>query len=158
MKKKYFTEKEKKQAKAEWDRQYRARKREQLVERKREYYLNNKDKISEKSRQKYLLNPEPAKLKSKEWKEKNKEKHNANCMLRHTRKLNACPKWLSEDERWMIQEAYHLSAVRTKATGIKWHVDHIVPLQGKTVCGLHVPWNLQVITASENCSKRNSFV
>jgi len=67
------------------------------------------------------------------------------------------PSWLSEDELWMIEEAYVLAKMREDATGIKWHVDHIVPLKGKTVSGLHVPWNLQVIPATDNIKKGNKY-
>jgi hypothetical protein len=157
MKKLYFTEEEKKQAKAEWDRQYRLRKKEQVKQQKQQYYLDNKDKIAEKSKLLYLANAEKVKQRVKLWKENNREKHNANCMERHTKKMQACPSWLSEDDKWFIQEAYHIAKLRSEVTGVKHHVDHIVPLRSKQVCGLHVPWNLQVITASENCSKRNSF-
>jgi hypothetical protein len=47
--------------------------------------------------------------------------------------------------------------LRTKMTGIEWHVDHIIPLQGKNVSGLHTPYNLQVIPASWNTAKGNKF-
>ena len=67
-------------------------------------------------------------------------------------KMNATPKW---SNIFFIQEAYALAKLRTKLTGIKWHVDHIVPLKSKLVCGLHCEANLQVITASQNSSKRN---
>lgn len=70
-------------------------------------------------------------------------------------KLQRTPKWLSEDDLWMIEQAYDVAVKRSDATRVMWHVDHIVPLQGKVVSGLHVPWNLQVITELENKQKGN---
>lgn len=58
---------------------------------------------------------------------------------------------------WVIKEIYHLAKVRTQITGMKWHVDHIVPLKGRGVCGLHVPWNLRVIPAIDNLKKHNHY-
>lgn len=105
----------------------------------------------------YLANQEKYKARSLKWKAENKDKWNAKCMERYAAKLRACPKWLSEDDRWLIEQAYELAQIRERVCGGKWHIDHIVPLRGNTVSGLHVPWNLQVIPASVNCSKRNSW-
>ena len=69
----------------------------------------------------------------------------------------AKPKWLTEEHKFSIEEIYSLRDLRTEVTGVVHHVDHIVPLKGKDVCGLHVPWNLQVITAKDNLSKSNSL-
>ena len=66
--------------------------------------------------------------------------------------------WLSEFNLFAIDEMYALSQRRTEVTNIEHHVDHVVPLQGDTVTGLHVPWNLQVITASENYRKNNKWL
>ncbi len=68
------------------------------------------------------------------------------------------PKWLSEDQLKAIKTEYALSQWCSEVMGIKYHVDHIVPLKGKDVCGLHVPWNLQVIPAVENIRKSNKHV
>lgn len=68
------------------------------------------------------------------------------------RKKHACPAWASLDE---IKAKYAERDRLERETGIPHHVDHIVPLGGKNVCGLHVPWNLRVIPANENRSKGN---
>jgi hypothetical protein len=57
----------------------------------------------------------------------------------------------------MIKEVYELAQIRTKHFGFPWHVDHIVPIQGKLVSGLHVIENLQVIPGIENIKKKNKF-
>lgn len=77
---------------------------------------------------------------------------------RRATKLQRTPSWLTEEDHWMFEEIYSLTKLREKLTGVKWHVDHILPLQGKLVSGLHVPMNLQVITATENLSKGNTYI
>lgn len=91
---------------------------------------------------------------SSKWAKAHPAKHNADGKKHKAAKLNATPKWANQ---FFIEEAYHLAQLRTEATGFKWHVDHIVPLQSKLVCGLHVEFNLQVIPASQNCSKKNRY-
>ena len=76
---------------------------------------------------------------------------------RRARKMLATPTWLDEDQKRMIDEIYSLAKLKSDVTGICYHVDHIIPLKNKKVCGLHVPWNLQVIPAQENLSKSNHY-
>lgn len=71
---------------------------------------------------------------------------------RHAKKRQATPKWRNS---FFIVEAYRLAALRTKLTGIAWHVDHIVPLKSKIVSGLHVEHNLRVIPSVVNLIKGN---
>lgn len=66
----------------------------------------------------------------------------------------ATPPWASQVT---IGRIYLDAARRTRRTGISHHVDHIVPLTHPLVCGLHVPANLQILTATENLTKSNRF-
>ena len=67
----------------------------------------------------------------------------------------ACPSWVDRIE---IRTIYEHAAVLTSETGVKHHVDHIVPLRGKDVCGLHVPWNLRPIPWKVNLQKGRSHI
>lgn len=131
--------------------------RAERLAKKKAYYEANKQAHAERMAQNYAQNKDAYKARVAKWKTENREKWNARCMERHAAKLRACPSWLSTDEKWLIEQAYELAQKREQVCGGKWHVDHIVPLRGKTVSGLHVPWNLQVIPASVNCAKRNTW-
>lgn len=84
-------------------------------------------------------------------------KHAAIQMARRSHVKQRTPSWLTTDDHWFIGEIYELAALRTKMFGFAWHVDHIIPLQGKNVSGLHVPLNLRVIPGAENVRKSNQY-
>lgn len=131
--------------------------KEQRIAWNKKYKLANKEKIKEKSKQYLLDNYEKRKLTMKLYREKTKDTQLAYVRKRQASKMQRTPIWVDIDELWLIKEAYSLSALRTKMLGFIWHVDHIVPLQGKLVSGLHTIVNLQVIPAIVNMSKHNRF-
>jgi hypothetical protein len=79
----------------------------------------------------------------------------AHCAKRRAKKLQAVPPWITKDDLFLIEEAHQLARLRTQVFGFSWDVDHIVPLQSKQVCGLHVWWNMQVIPSLVNIAKGN---
>ena len=85
----------------------------------------------------------------------NPGKVNAITVKYQVAKLKAIPSWLTDRHWGQIEEFYIKSTKLTKETGIEYQVDHIIPLQGENVSGLHVPWNLQILTKHENTSKGN---
>lgn len=108
--------------------------------------------MREKNKRQYLNNLEHNKMRSRLWSKNNPEKACANANKRRASMLSAMPKWISPES---LLPVYRLAKEMTISTGIRHEVDHIFPLRGKTMSGLHVPWNLRVITKSENCSKGN---
>jgi hypothetical protein len=96
--------------------------------------------------------------KNKKWKSKNPNKVAAMDAKRRAAIILRTPVWFTNDDQWMVEEAYELAKLRTQIFKFPWHVDHIIPLQGKLVSGLHLPHNLRVIPASDNLRKSNQFV
>lgn len=90
-----------------------------------------------------------------DWRNNNPDKNTAKTVRYNTTKIHATPSWLTNEQRLQIDSIYWLARLQYELTDIKYEVDHIVPLKGKTVCGLHVPWNLQLLTERENRSKSN---
>lgn len=120
----------------ECNKNYRLLNKERLRKNRAEYYANNKDR--ELSNNKKYSEANPHVMRAKDAK-------------RRASKINRTPKWLTEFDLDYIKSIY----AQAKFFGM--HVDHIVPLQGKTVSGLHVPWNLQLLTPEDNLRKSNKF-
>lgn len=89
-----------------------------------------------------------------DWQKRNPHKSAAATRRRQAAARRACVSWAIE---FFIEEAYALAKLREAATGIKWHVDHVVPLRSANVCGLHTHSNIQVIPAVANISKSNRY-
>ena len=117
----------------------------------------NKDKIYQTGLAWKKANPERVAEIGKKSRLKNLGRVYANNAKRRADRINRTPKWLTKDDFWMIKEAYELATLRTKLFGFSWHVDHIIPLKGKNVSGLHVITNLQVIEGMLNIMKNNKF-
>lgn len=109
--------------------------KEKNTERVRLWVANNRERMRELDRARY---------------QRDKAKRIMACRAREAGLKDSTPKWLTAEHRQQMQDAY---TFRHPA----YHVDHIVPLKGKNVCGLNVPWNLQYLLASDNLKKSNKF-
>lgn len=122
---------------------------------KKRHYEKHKEAIAKKLKAYRDKNKDKKKEYFKRYKTKNSVKVNAWNAKRRAAKIQRTPSWLTKDDYWLLEQAYELAALRTKMFGFDWHVDHVLPLQGKTISGLHVPTNLQVIPGPENVKKGN---
>jgi len=122
---------------------------------RKEYYLSNRDQEITANNQWRLNNTDRVKTNRARWRKDNIEKTRIYLANYRAAKKNAVPSWLTDDDKFIINEVYIAAKNKEAYTGVPHHVDHIIPLQHPKVCGLHVWWNLQVLTASENFSKSN---
>lgn len=124
----------------------------------RNYQRQEKIRTYQKSYRMQYEKTEVYRLQKKAYRENNRHKLTAKTRKYQAAKLHRTPAWLTADDVWMLEQAYELAALRSELFGFQWHVDHVIPLQGVLVSGLHVPHNLQVIPAWDNRSKANKFV
>lgn len=152
---------------------FREENSELLKEKDKIYYHKNKEQINDKVRNRRILDPNKFRdwdnnryLKNKEVRKacsrrvyRNRSGHYIHiAKLRAFNKVRATPKWLTNEHKEQIKSFYEESSRLTKDTGVGYNVDHMIPINGKTVCGLHVPWNLRVITEEENFKKSNKLL
>ena len=157
--------------------QYRQENKERISQYGAQYYEENKERINQRNAQwrqenkehtlqyatqYYQQNKERVSRRKAQYRKENPEKGRAHCAKRRASKRNATPPWFNSEHKQQC-DALHAEAIRLeREKGVQYHVDHIYPLLGKTVvdgkyqhtsCGLHVPWNMEVLPGPDNCSK-----
>ena len=141
------------ETRADYFRQYNQR--DDVKERKHDWYQDNKEQVI------LAASTRPAHVKREyrnAWKENNLLQIRADTKARRRKHRQATPPWLSRRHKTEMRALYQAAITLTKTTGEQYVVDHIIPLRSDVVCGLHVPWNLRVITQEENLRKSNKLV
>lgn len=142
----------------ERSKKYRDEDPEKFRQRWKAWAEQNREYLIEKDRRRNRKFDDEARARFSIWIENNPEKWIASTRERSRRhqaaKRNACPAWVDRDQ---LRAIYERAVRLEKESGIPMNVDHIVPLQGELVSGLHVPWNLQIIPALDNRLKSNKF-
>ena len=133
--------------------------REKVLKQKKEYYEkiklleSYKEKMRQYSKKYQIENKEKVREIQRNWYATSTRAKSIGA--EKSRRRRTCKvKWAND---FFISEIYHLAQLRSRLLGVKYHVDHIIPLKHPLVCGLHVENNLQIITQHENCVKRNKF-
>lgn len=172
---------------SEYNKQYATDNKQKINTNRKHRYKNNSEKILKAQKIAYDKAPNKFKTRNAKWRENNLEyklqldkvyrdthreqisqskinwKNNNRDKVRHSTakhraiKLQATPKWLTEQHYEQIKIFYKEAFKLSKETNQEYHVDHIVPLQGRNVSGLHVHWNLQVLPKVENLKKGNKY-
>jgi len=172
--------------KSAYDKAYRQKNKEKITEQKRLDYQKNKHVIADKNKQRdakwrrrkntYMQSyyrsrqglimsyqtayrqkhTEKIRQRNKEWRKNNRHITAANNAKRKAAQLERTPNWLTLSDEFEFVCIYTY-ATALNSIGLSYHVDHIIPLKGKNVSGLHTPENLQVIPAIHNMQKGNRY-
>jgi hypothetical protein len=128
--------------------------REKRAAENRDFHIANREAISASKKKYRAENCDAIRDSRRKHRKENPDLYNVRSTKRRAAKLQRTPSWANEQ----LIAAYYKEAKRLEElTGIKFHVDHIIPLQGEMVSGLHVETNLQLLPAHENIGKSNSF-
>jgi len=138
-----------------YNKKYREANSKRIAASKKQWSIDNAKYKAEKDKLYAQQNPVKRTIARNKWIAANPGENKAAKAKNHVARAKRVPSWLTEDDKWMIAQAYELADLRTKLFGFSWHVDHIIPLNGKHISGLHVPENLQVIPWLDNLRKGN---
>jgi len=156
-----------------WQKDFEEKNKDSRSKYHKKYREENREHLNACARKNEKANPEKYQARRKKYIKKNLEKiakrasdyrkANPEIFRYYTAKrllaqLQRTPSWLTDFDNLKIKCIYQVAAMRTKESGQSWDVDHIIPLRGKVVSGLHVPSNLQVITTKENRQKNNNYI
>lgn len=159
-----LTEEQKIEARRASQKKYALANKEKVVAASSLWNKRNKEKMREATKKwvaKKKDDPEYRAKKSaitREWARKNPDKVAEQSASKRASKLKRKPAWLTKEQKKKISEFYKVAQILSSSLDVQFHVDHIVPLRGKLVSGLHVPWNLTILPAQVNMEKSNKFL
>lgn len=156
---------------AEYSRRYKEKHPDRLAASMRKHYLRNRERLLEQDRLRrqenlasflerervsYRKNAAARAARARSWRQANKDLVAFYASERRSALLTRTPKWLTHEHFRQMRAVFTKAKRLSVSTGIAHHVDHIVPLRGRRVSGLNVPWNMRAIPWHENLSKSNS--
>lgn len=131
------------------------RERDSILAKQKAYAKENAEKIAKAHADWHAKNPSKRKQYNRAWIDRNKTHFQSLTAKYRASKYSATPAWA---EHAVIGFFYATRAYISEETGEMWHVDHVLPLQGKEVCGLHTHTNLRVVPAIVNLRKGNKLI
>jgi hypothetical protein len=126
----------------------------------RDYYKKNRGRVAatqKKSVEKRRSEGKDVNKPARDYSKRNPHHKRYYASQRRKHVKTATPNWLTKEQKEDIKRLHNLRMKLESLFGLKYHVDHIVPLRGDNICGLNVPWNLQILESSLNVAKRNIY-